>query len=203
MPKIVDHEKQRRRVAEAAMRIIRRGGLEQASVRNIAEEAGLSVGSMRHYFASQAELFAYCMNLFLVQIEERIKAMKFDGPLLTVLKQLIFQFLPVDEERRTEMEVWFTFNAKTLVYPELKELSDDMYKNLLNISGMVIDQLIAHKWAKPGLDADIEREKLYALIDGLAIHSMLRPDVLTPDRLETIIDQHLQSLCREAPESPA
>jgi AcrR family transcriptional regulator len=48
MPKIVDHDKQRVLVAEAAWRIIRKNGMEQASVRNIAEEAGISVGSMRH-----------------------------------------------------------------------------------------------------------------------------------------------------------
>ena len=59
MPKIVDHDKQRQRVAEVALRVIQRGGLEKATVRNIAEEAELSVGSLRHYFTSQAELLAF------------------------------------------------------------------------------------------------------------------------------------------------
>ena len=63
MPKIVDHDKQRLLVAEAAWRVIRRDGMEQASVRKIAEEAGISPGSMRHYFSTQSELLLYAMTL--------------------------------------------------------------------------------------------------------------------------------------------
>ncbi|GAB2672549.1 TetR/AcrR family transcriptional regulator [Paenibacillus thermoaerophilus] len=175
--------------------MIRRGGLEQASVRNIAQEAGLSVGSMRHYFASQAELFAYCMNLFVDRIHARFQTMKFDGSVLTVLKMLILQFLPVDEDRRLEMEVWLSFSAKAVHDPELKKLSDKMYDDMHGVSRFVIDTLVKEGLAKPDLQADIEQEKLYALIDGLAVHHLLRPDALPAERLEAIIDEHLRSLC--------
>ena len=58
MPKIVDHDKQRQRVAEAPAGDSE-GWTRKATVRNIAEEAELSVGSLRHYFTSQAELLAF------------------------------------------------------------------------------------------------------------------------------------------------
>lgn len=73
MPKLVDHDKQRVLVAEAAWRIIRRDGMEQASVRNIAEEAGVSVGSMRHYFSTQSELLRYAMNLVSERVSHRVQ----------------------------------------------------------------------------------------------------------------------------------
>lgn len=196
MPKIVDHEKQRHIVAEAALRVIERSGLEQATVRNIAEEAGLSVGSMRHYFSTQVELFAFCMNLFVHRIQERIEAWDFEGPILLDLKRLLLQFLPVDKERIMEMEVWFSFNAKALIYPELKRLSEDMQDGLYKASKFVIDTLVEQKLIRPGLDPDLETEKLYALVDGLAVHQLMQPKRLTADRLEAIIDQHLASLCK-------
>ncbi|MEN2447820.1 TetR family transcriptional regulator, partial [Bacillus sp. JR_15] len=59
MPKIVDHEKQKEKIAEAVWNVIHRDGLEQCTVRNVAKEAGLSAGSMRHYFPHQSELFIY------------------------------------------------------------------------------------------------------------------------------------------------
>ncbi|NKI21064.1 TetR family transcriptional regulator [Paenibacillus dendritiformis] len=195
MPKIVDHEKQRHIVAEAALRVIRRSGLEQASVRKIAEEAGLSVGSMRHYFSTQAELFAFCMNLFIDRVEKRIKAMDREGPVLMDLKRLLLQFLPVDEERMMEMEVWLSFQAKALIYPELQALSDRMHDGMHMAASFVVNTLLEHKLAKPGLDAGMEAEKLYALVDGLAMHRMMRPERLPAERLEAIIDQHLQALC--------
>jgi Uncharacterized protein conserved in bacteria len=60
VPKVVDPAERRRELAEAVWRVIRRDGLEQASVRNVAREADLSMGSLRHYFATQSELMAFC-----------------------------------------------------------------------------------------------------------------------------------------------
>ncbi|MFD0588136.1 TetR/AcrR family transcriptional regulator [Paenibacillus sp. GCM10027627] len=195
MPKIVDHEKQRQLVAEAALRVIQKGGLDQATVRNIAEEAGLSVGSMRHYFSSQAELFGFCMRLFLNRINKRVEAMNYDGPLLDVLKHFILQFMPVDEERRLEMEVWFSYNIKVLLHPGLKPLSDEMYDGLFRAAQFVVDMLDRRGLTKSGLNLVMETEKLFALIDGLALHHILRPADVTAASIEEIIAQHLKELC--------
>ena len=53
MPKIVDHDRQRVKFAEAAMSLIARHGLEGVTMRAVAAEAGLSYGSLFHYFHSQ------------------------------------------------------------------------------------------------------------------------------------------------------
>ncbi|RUT35526.1 TetR family transcriptional regulator [Paenibacillus zeisoli] len=196
MPKIVDHDKQRQRVAEAAIRVIRKSGFEQASVRNIAQEAGLSAGSMRHYFSTQAELFAFCMNIFRERIEKRIERMTFRGPILQELKHLILQFLPLDEERTMEMEVWLSFNAKALIHPELRVLSNEMHNALYRASKFVIETLVERRLGSPGLEPEIETEKLYALIDGLAIHQIMQPGRLDVERIEFMIDDHLNMLCR-------
>lgn len=195
MPKIVDHEKQRQIVAEAAIRVIRQHGLEQASVRNIALEAGLSVGSMRHYFSTQAELFAFCMNLFRDRIEQRIGQMTFSGPILMELRNLILQFLPVDEDRKMEMEVWLSFNAKALIHPELRLLSYEMHDGLYRASKFVIETLQKQALACHDLDPELETEKLYALIDGLAVHQIMQPGRLEAARIEFMIDEHLKKLC--------
>lgn len=43
MPKQIDHEKRRKQIAEATWRVILERGMEGASARNIAKEAGLSL----------------------------------------------------------------------------------------------------------------------------------------------------------------
>ncbi len=63
MPKIIDHEKRRKQIAEATWRTILERGMEGATVRNIAQEAGLSLGALRHYFTTQDELLGYAMTL--------------------------------------------------------------------------------------------------------------------------------------------
>ena len=62
MPKIVDHEEQRRRFAEATMRVIASQGLEGVTMRAVASEAGLSYGSLFHYFESKDDLLMHAIR---------------------------------------------------------------------------------------------------------------------------------------------
>lgn len=62
MPKIVDPGARRRAVADAVLRVIGREGVEGASLRNVAEEAGLAIGSVRHYFRDHDELLLFTMR---------------------------------------------------------------------------------------------------------------------------------------------
>lgn len=196
MPKIVDHEKQKQLLAEATWRIIRRHGMEQASVRHIAEEAGMSVGSLRHYFATQSELFAYSMQLVSERVDARINSLSFDGPPLDDMKKVLCQLLPMDEDSRSEMEVWTAFTTKALADPSLKALSDQVYEKMRVGIRSIIESLIQLDLAIPELNVDLETARLHSLIDGLALHAVIRPEYMTPGKLEELVAQHLQSLCK-------
>jgi AcrR family transcriptional regulator len=54
MPKLIDHEVRRLELVEAAWRVILRDGAGRVSVRAVAAEAGVSAGSLRHLFPTQA-----------------------------------------------------------------------------------------------------------------------------------------------------
>ncbi|WP_336765818.1 TetR/AcrR family transcriptional regulator [Paenibacillus sp. USHLN196] len=196
MPKIVDHDKQRMLVAEAAWRIIRRDGMEQASVRNIADEAGISVGSMRHYFSTQSELLLYAMNLVSERVSHRVQQMSFTGSPMDNMKRLLLEFLPNTEEKLAEMEVWYAFTARSKTDPTLKELANTVYDELRKAVGSVITYLIKLDLSRPDLDKELEIERLYALVDGLGIHTVLRPDQMNAKLMDDVLTLHLASLCR-------
>jgi AcrR family transcriptional regulator len=196
MPKIVDHDKQRMLVAEAAWRIIRRDGMEQASVRNIADEAGISVGSLRHYFSTQSELLLYAMNLVSERVSHRVQQMSFTGSPMDNMKRLLLEFLPNTEEKLAEMEVWYAFTARSKTDPTLKELANTVYDELRKAVGSVITYLIKLDLSRPDLDKELEIERLYALVDGLGIHTVLRPDQMNAKLMDDVLTLHLASLCR-------
>lgn len=196
MPKIVDHDKQRLLVAEAAWRIIRRDGMEQASVRNIAEEAGISAGSMRHYFSTQSELLLYAMNLVSERVSNRIKQMSFNGSPMENMKLLLLEFMPNTDEKMAEMEVWFAFTAKSKTDPALKALADKVYDEIRQAVATVIMHLVKLNLSRPDLNEELEIERLYALVDGLSIHAVLRPDQMTSEIMENALSLHLAALCR-------
>lgn len=61
MPKIVDHEAKRKEILTAFERCIRTKPADRITLRDIAEEAGMSHPQLLHYFASRQELMiAYC-----------------------------------------------------------------------------------------------------------------------------------------------
>ncbi|MBA4603115.1 TetR/AcrR family transcriptional regulator [Thermoactinomyces mirandus] len=116
MPKLVDHKKRKIQIAEAAWKVIVNEGIEQATVRKIAKTAGLSVGSLRHYFSSQSELLRFSMELVAKRVKERAEARKYDGDPMEFMTEAICEVLPIDEERRIEMEDRMAMHH--LLYPK-------------------------------------------------------------------------------------
>lgn len=46
------------------------------------------------------------------------------------------------------------------------------------------------------LNVDLEAERLYAMVDGLAVHAVVRPERATDDLLTSVLTLHLDSLAR-------
>ncbi len=86
---------------------------------------------MRHYFSTQQELFLFSMNLIQDRIKERMTRLPLNGSTEENVLTLLEQVLPLDEERRFEMEVWQAFTMKSLTEPELQPLNAKMYDELL------------------------------------------------------------------------
>ncbi|WP_341030283.1 hypothetical protein [Paenibacillus sp. FSL M7-0831] len=104
----MDHEKQKGKSCGSHLARHSKNGAVRLLL-NIADEAGLSVGSMRHYFSTHSELLFYAMKMVSDRVGKRIANIDFSGDLLTDIPLLVDEILPTDEEKRLEMEVWFAF----------------------------------------------------------------------------------------------
>ncbi|MGD6818811.1 TetR/AcrR family transcriptional regulator [Metabacillus sp. 84] len=196
MPKYVDHDKQKEIIAEAVWRIIAREGMEQVSVRKAAEEAGVSPGSLRHYFSSQSELFIFSMKSVSDRVRKRVQNAPFTGVPLDDMEMVLEEILPLTDETRTETEVWFTFIARAFTDAALSDVSHEVYDQTRAGIALIIQGLIKLKIAREDLDEELETERLFALIDGLAIHGVIRPAHCTPEMMIKTVRLHLHSLCR-------
>src|SRR3712207_6159212 len=119
MPRLIDVDSRRREIAEATWRLVERDGLDAVSVRAVAREAGLSPGSLRHVFASQAALLTFAMAALGERVAERLEALPPAATPLEGTLAVLAQLLPLDPERRREAEVWLPFVVKARVDPEL------------------------------------------------------------------------------------
>ncbi|MGG6310689.1 TetR/AcrR family transcriptional regulator [Paenibacillus macerans] len=199
MPKLVDHELRKQTIAEATWRVILEQGMEGATVRNIAKEAGLSPGALRHDFASQEELLLYAMNLVKEKATARITVISgLNVPPREKVLRILLEVVPTSEETRAEMEVWMAFTAYfRYKQPGFYAMHDGVYP----LMKQIIDYLAHFGQFKAGADHELETERLYALIDGIALHALLDPQRLDKDKISRVLVHHLDSILNAAGET--
>jgi AcrR family transcriptional regulator len=190
VPKIVDHEQRRRELAEAVWRVIRRNGVDGASVRTVAQEAGWSAGALRHYFRTQSELLDFAIELAAERIRQRVGALELADDPRRAVEQLLSELLPLDDERRAENEVWLAFTARALIDPQLRARHAEIDDALRAASLRAVEML----GLPPGRERGLEAERLHALLDGLALHGAMRSERLPPRRIVAVLRRHLDEL---------
>ncbi|MCX2182859.1 TetR family transcriptional regulator C-terminal domain-containing protein [Streptomyces sp. SKN60] len=203
MPKQVDPEARRREVVDALFRVVVREGLQRASLRNVADEAGLNIGSLRHYFASQQELMRFAMQSMLDRVGARLLERVADmGELgsrpyaeqLRLATGLLAELLPLDERRRAEVTVFLDFNTAARTDPAFADLSRRTAEGARGLVRRVLGRLDATGALRPGLDLDVETERLASLLDGLGLNAVLHPGLLAPEACLDVLTAHLEGL---------
>ncbi len=196
MPRVVDHDARREQIADALLAVVRRDGVGAVSVRSVAAEAGLSVGSMRHTAASQADLMAFAMGAVADRVARRV-ADRVSGwtrqapPALDDLAGLCGEVLPLDAERLAEASVWLELVTLARTEPGLGALSEEAHVGLRRI----VDRVVAGVVPDAG-PARLEHEalRLHALLDGLTLHAVLHPGRVDPDAMRAVVRDHLAGL---------
>ncbi len=193
MPKIVDHAARRIEIGEALRRVIVRAGVEGASVRVVAEEAGWSVGAVRHYFATQDELLRFGVEMQMQRIPVRVQAIHAGQPASqdragAVLEQL----LPLDPERIAECRVWLAALGRARVDPSLDELRQIGLSGERALCRAAVCDLLNRPWPASldealGPDAEREVDHLHAIVSGLTLVATTHPDAMAADRVRAVL----------------
>jgi AcrR family transcriptional regulator len=202
VPKIVDAEARRADIVEAVFRIIAVDGLERASLREVADEAGLAVGSVRHYFASREELLSHSFAAVVDRITGRLTAAlpamatsePGTGPHREAVLTLLGEFLPLDEERAVDACVWMAFKNAARIRPFLAAEADRSHREVAAVVGQVITALVPADDGDGQQSLAVEAERLLATLDGLCMHALLQPAWMTAQMCHDVLDRHLRSL---------
>ncbi|NRQ33857.1 TetR family transcriptional regulator [Nonomuraea sp. NN258] len=194
MPKIVDHDERRREVLSAARRVIVRDGIDAATTRAIAKEAGYSNGVLAHYFADKDEILLSALRQSHQRIRERLTRKVRGVGGLAALRELLLDNLPLDAERTQETRLEVSFWSRSLAAEHLAEIQRAEAAELRS----AVRDLLAEARAAGELNAeenlDDVAEHLLAMMDGLSLHLLLYPDRLTRADLERLMLQTLDRL---------
>lgn len=177
MPRRIDLDRRREQLAEAVWTTIRQRGIGAVSIRTVADEAGVAVGSLRHVFPTRSELIQFSAELMLRRATERIRATPRSGDVVADAISLLSHVLPLEPDSRVELEVNLALIAESPALPELVPVRDHTYRQLTMLCEHVVASLA------PGLDPAAtahESRRLFAMVDGLALHLLIDPDGAHP-----------------------
>lgn len=195
MPKIVDHEQKRKLIAESAWSIIEAKGIEHASTRAVAAAAGLSPGALRHYFSTQDELLLFIVDYFLTKGTSRAEGLEISHIPIRAAKEVLLELLPMNADKRTAIGVWWVFAIRSLTSSALQVKKDELTDGLHILTKAVLDILAKAELLPSSIDIELETFRLAAVVEGLTILALLRPELYTPETVERIVTRHLRDLC--------
>lgn len=189
MPRIVDAEQRREHVVDAVLRLVDRGGVSAASLRNVADEAGLNVGSVRHYFTSHHELLLAAATTMADRATARIERhladfdeSASDEARLEVLLDVLMELLPADDARRTECVIFLAFAEHSRTMASLQSVTRELFRGPRELAHAI--------FGDSGLSADDTRlaiDALAATVDGLTLQGVHESDRFPPERMREVL----------------
>lgn len=202
VPKLVDADVRRQDVVDAVLRIIAVDGLERASLREVADEAGLAVGSVRHYFAGSEELLAFSFATVVDRILARLGrlwpavhgAARGSAGQREAVLTLLGGMLPLDEDSAVEVCAWLAFKNAARIKAFLSAEADRSHREVAAIVGTVIASLLPED--EPQESLVLEAERLLATLDGLCLHALLQPGWMTAQMCRDVLERHLDGVAR-------
>jgi AcrR family transcriptional regulator len=184
MPRIVDVDQRRAELAEAAARVIARAGVDGASMREIATEAGWTTGTLVHYFANKRDLLDFTLR---ASIERRSARRSERGDLspADAVRATLESALPTDTDTRVHWIVTVALAGAAASDDGLAATQREAYRDYRSY---LIDLLAAMPTVD---DARTEAERLIGLVDGIALQALFDPDAWPPERQLRALDASL------------
>ena len=194
MPKIVNHDAQRVTFAKAAMSLIARDGLEGVTMRAVAAEAGLSYGSLFHYFESKDDLLMHAIRHLMLLQTQRVNdyAGRFKG--LKALEHLLCDDAIINESSRDSWLVWLTFLYKAALQESFAEMHADLISGWLERIEGLLQQAQQAGEIDADLDTGFEAKAVWAFSAGIGQMGLLDSAALPEDLQKSMIVAYLGKL---------
>ena len=164
MPKQVNHDERRREIASAVLRLVTTRGVEAASLRTVAREAGVSMGAVQHYFTTKDEMLRFALahgNTLLAARATTLMAQRKPATPRQTFRLFCTLLLPLDDDSKAGARLWAGLISRGCVDEPTRKLAAQAYANLTEF---VIHQLTG---ALPDKDAAQAARHLVSVIEGL------------------------------------
>ncbi|MDR3033774.1 MAG: TetR family transcriptional regulator C-terminal domain-containing protein [Kitasatospora sp.] len=198
MPKQVDYESRRRRIAEAVCLLADEHGPQGVSMRDVAARAQVSLGAVQRCFRSKEEMLLFAVDHVGERITERVRTRLTASPAqsaATALGHAADEIALLRAEHRAEARIWLAFIAQAAVSEPLADPLRTSYTALQDLLVRLITEATDNGSTDdptPPPDPRHEARTLLALADGLTTHVLIGH--LTTEEAQEVLHTHLTAL---------
>jgi AcrR family transcriptional regulator len=179
------HEEGRQRILNAAVYVIAERGVDQTRLLDVARAAGVSIGNVQHYFPAREELLAATFeaaNDASVEDWQSTASLKIDAPeRLSAMFRLAAYGRPGWED--IGWAIWVEFWALAHRNARFRDQYEIIYSKWRGALMAAVTDGIKEGAFSPSDPPKDAVDRLAAVIEGLAIRTLLDPDQMADDRV--------------------
>jgi AcrR family transcriptional regulator len=174
------------------LQILGERGLEHVSVREVAAGAGVSIGTVQHYFPTKEQMLTGAFEEVVRRVHARVASVTLGPDVHANLSAVLRELLPLDERRGVEARVQLAFALRAATAPALAEIQ----RGVLADIHQALAGAFARAWGEPASPERCRRAARLTLAatDGLALHFVSAAGLISPRQVETTLELLLDTL---------
>ena len=176
------------------MRLIARDGFEAMTMRAVASEAGLSYGSLFHYFDSKDDLLLHAVRYSMREQTRRANAYssRFRG--LKALEQLVSDDVLSNESTRDDWLLWLAFLYRAALQERFAAMHEELIDGWLERFRTLLAEARDRGEIRADVDVELEAVSLWVFSAGLGQQGLLHPGQVPASRQKRLIRAYLDRL---------
>ena len=187
-------QKRRSELTDVLLSITATRGLDQVSVREVASAAGVSIGTVQHYFATKDQMLLFAFRQVVERTRARVAGIDAGAGPRQALGAALRELLPLDQPRLAECRVYLAFAARAATSPALAAVQQETLSAIHADLQQVLTAATTARTRRTATDTVVEARLLLAVVDGLMFDAVSAPGTLTPADLEAALDAYLDRL---------
>jgi AcrR family transcriptional regulator len=165
--------------------------MEGVTLRDVAQEAGWSIGILQHYFKSKDDLLRYSIA-DPAWVDGQMASAQAGGQ--PTLRSLLAQVLPATDAMRGMWRIWMAFWVWRPSDPAWEEERLKRQRRFRRWCTRLVAEAQAAGALPASLDPEAEGDRLAVLIHGLSVEAVLDPGDWPPEKQHAVLDEHLARL---------
>jgi len=196
MPKVIDHDERRRHIVDVTWQLVLEGGLEAATMREIAARAGFANGALKHYFPGKDEIVSATYDSALTTMTRIIQEMVGDKHGIEAIRAHCLAALPLDDFRVSAGRVQVAFWNLALGNPELAAFFERHVQEWRDALSRYIAEGRADGDIRTAMGDDEIISRIMLLNTGANVLALLAPEASTTELQTAHLDALLDDLRR-------